>query len=145
MTLANWPYAYRTWPRACGWLLGLCLLLSGCGPGNMSPVAGTVKYDDGSPVIGGEVSLHPIDDPQLPSPVGYIQPDGSFKLFTRKPGDGVRQGKYKVVVAPPTDDYGPKNPRPIDPKFSDPNTSGIQFEVQPGDNVLTISVTRPKK
>jgi hypothetical protein len=111
----------------------------------MAPVTGTVRYDDGTPVTGGEVTLHPADDPKLPTGVAYIQPDGRFAVFTEKPGDGVRTGKYKVGVAPPTDDYGPRNPRPIDPKFADPATSGITFEVKPGPNTLDVTVTRPKK
>lgn len=129
-------------------LAALVLGLSGfvgCGPSeNMGAVNGTVKYEDGSPVAGGEVSLHPIDDPMIPSPIGYIQPDGSFTLFTEKPGDGARVGAYHVAVAPPPDDYGPKHPRPIAPKFANPETSGIDFEVKPGANTLSITVTRPK-
>jgi hypothetical protein len=111
----------------------------------MAPVTGKVTYPDGSPATGGEVSLHHVDDPNVPSPVGYIQPDGTFTLFTEKPGDGVAVGKYKVAVASPTDDYGPKNPRPIDLKFADPKTSGIEFEVKPGANTLDVTVTRPQK
>ena len=130
------------WPGR-GFLLALGLAAAGCGGPNLAPVPGRVVYDDGSPVTGGEVSLHPADDPTVPSPVGYVKPDGSFALFTDRPGDGVRPGRYKVAVAPPTDDYGPKNPRPIDPKFAHPDRSGFEFEVKPGDNTLDLTVTRP--
>jgi hypothetical protein len=128
-----------------GSLAAILVAACGCGSPDMAAVTGTVKYEDGSPVTGGEVILHPTDDPNLTSPLGYIQPNGTFALFTSRPGDGVRIGRYKVAVTPPTDDYGPKNPLPIDTKFANPNTSGIEFEVKPGSNTLDITVHRPRK
>jgi hypothetical protein len=126
--------------------LALVLLpLTGCGPGNTAPVSGTVAYDDGSPVTGGEIILHPVDDAKATSPIAYIRPDGTFEVFTAKPGDGARVGKYRVTVTPPTDDYGPRNPLPIDRKFGDPATSGFECEVVPGPNTLTLKVHRPKR
>jgi hypothetical protein len=119
------------------------LAAGGCGPAGRATVTGTVRYSDGSPVTSGEVLLYPADDPAAPSPVGHIQPDGSFALFTDRPGDGAPVGRYTVTVAPLGDEYNARNPRPIDPKYADPATSGLTYEVKPGTNTLDLTVTRP--
>lgn len=136
----------RPSPRHVVGLVALGLLpLAGCGGPNMAPVTGTVRYEDGQPVTVGGVILSPAGDPNLPSATGDIRPDGTFTLSTAKPGDGAVVGRYHVLVVPPGDDYGPKNPRPIDPRFGDPKTSGIEFEVKPGPNTLPVTVHRPKR
>ncbi len=126
-------------------LLLVPLLLAGCGAADRGLVTGKVTFDDGRPVAAGEVLLTPSEDPSLPAPIGHLQADGTFELFTATPGDGAPLGKYHVLVMPLADDFGPKNPRPIDPKFADPKSSGIEFEILPGESTLNISVHPPKK
>jgi hypothetical protein len=111
----------------------------------MAPVKGKVAFQDGQPVAGGNVILQPADDPNVPSAIGEIQADGTFVMFTSKPGDGARIGRFHVLVQPVQDDYSARNPRPIDLKFSDPKTSGIEFEVKSGENTLNVTVHPPKR
>ena len=82
-----------------------CVVLSilsaalGCGSGDAAvQVTGTVKYADGSPVVGesGSVEFRPTADGKAASAV--IEPDGSFEAMTDKPGDGVLPGQYKVTL-----------------------------------------------
>jgi hypothetical protein len=65
-------------------------------------VSGRVQYTDGSPITGGVrvIRLEPADDTTAEVrkvASGIIAPDGTFEMFTRKPGDGVIAGKYLVT------------------------------------------------
>lgn len=79
--------------------LAMCLAL-GCGAGTASnvQVSGTLKDPAGAAVTGesGMVVFHPVGEGQPAS--GAVGADGAFTLMTRKPGDGVAPGKYKVVL-----------------------------------------------
>jgi hypothetical protein len=86
-------------------VIGLCLiLLPGCGKKGLElvPAGGTLKYADGSPVTGEVVVVRfePTDagkEHRVAS--ADVQPDGSFQLYTVKPGDGATPGKFKAVVS----------------------------------------------
>ena len=85
-------------------VVGLALAV-GCSRGRRTyQVAGRVQYKDGSPITGGVRVVH--FEPTRSSTaeirkaaVGEIGTDGSFAMFTRKPGDGVIPGKYAVTFA----------------------------------------------
>ncbi|MBA3481580.1 MAG: hypothetical protein H0T51_07175 [Pirellulales bacterium] len=76
------------------------ILFIGCGGGSeLLPVTGTVKNADGAAVSaeeGGQVLFNP-DGSGTPAS-GIIEKDGSFTMMTQTPGDGVKPGKYKVVL-----------------------------------------------
>jgi hypothetical protein len=78
---------------------------------------------------------------------GTLQPDGTFRLGTNRPGDGAPPGKYRVLVVPRglTEAEAAKRPPIIDRKFEKFETSGLTLEVKPGANELLITVTKPKK
>jgi hypothetical protein len=65
-------------------------------------VSGKVHYKDGSPITGATraVRFEPTQSSSATikkSASGVIAEDGSFEMFTRKPGDGVIPGKYAVT------------------------------------------------
>jgi hypothetical protein len=67
--------------------------------GNLLTVTGTVRFADGSPIVadqGGMILFMP--DGGGKTPTGEVQADGAFTMMTEKPGDGVKPGKYKVVL-----------------------------------------------
>lgn len=77
----------------------LCVALGasfcvGCGDNGMSQVTGVVTLD-GAPLTTGRVQFFPTEG--YPSK-GDIQPDGSYELSTKEPGDGVKPGEYRVTV-----------------------------------------------
>lgn len=78
--------------------------VAGCNRGpKMVQVRGKVLNQDGTPITKGirEISFEPMADTTAVmrrTAVGQIQDDGSFELFTRRPGDGVLPGKYSVVI-----------------------------------------------
>jgi hypothetical protein len=75
---------------------------SGCGGREAYQISGRAQYKDGSPITGGVrvIRLEPTQDTTAEirkAASANIAPDGSFELFTRRPGDGVIPGKYAVV------------------------------------------------
>jgi hypothetical protein len=89
---------------AAGLALGFVVVV-GCGGGNEAyQVSGRAQYKDGSPITGGVriIRLEPTQDSTAKirkAASGMIAEDGSFEMFTRKPGDGVYAGKYAVTFS----------------------------------------------
>jgi hypothetical protein len=85
-------------------LMGL-VLVGGCNHGpKMVQVKGTVHNKDGSVPKAGVAVVR--FEPTLDSKAeirkgasGSIQSDGSFEVWTRKPGDGIYVGQYDVTFA----------------------------------------------
>jgi hypothetical protein len=126
-------------------VLILSVGVAGCGNG-LSPVTGRVVFEDGSPLDEGIVICEMQDGGKPVMARGSIQADGTFRLGTEKPGDGVKPGKYRVLVVPRgrTQAEASVLPPIIDHKFEKFETSGIEFEVKEGKNELPITVTKPK-
>ena len=124
-------------------VIGLLLGAVGCGD-SLYPVRGRVTYPDGSPVAEGIVVFERIGQENLSTPRGEIGPDGSYEIGTSKPGDGALAGKYRVLVAPKYDPNAADRPAkqpPIDRRYSDFKTSGLEVEVKPGRNEIPLQVT----
>jgi hypothetical protein len=119
------------------------IALSGCGAG-MQPVRGTVKLPDGKPAAGSQVVFEGGPDGKKVSARGDVQGDGSFELSTYKPGDGVPPGRYKVQVnPPPMVNAEAAYVSPFNAKYSNFQTSGLEFEVKAGQrNEFPIQVTK---
>jgi hypothetical protein len=129
------------------WLLVafLVVAVSGCGSGRYR-VAGTVTYEDGSPLTEGTVAGEATIDGKLVAVQGNVHRDGSFTWGTEKPCDGAYPGTYRVIVLPRAlgDSEISQGMEPdVDPKFTNYQTSGINFEVKAGRNKLDIKVSKP--
>ena len=83
--------------------LAVALLpLVGCGGRTAYEVSGRVQYKDGSPITGGVRMIHlePAENTTAEirkMATGEIAEDGTFTMYTRKPGDGVIPGIYLVI------------------------------------------------
>jgi hypothetical protein len=122
--------------------LMIVLAFAGCG-GGMQPVRGKVTLPDGKPAANSQVVFEGPIGGEIVSARGDVQADGSFELSTVQPGDGVPAGKYRVQVNPPpmVDPEAPQR-APFHPKFSDFNSSGLEFEVKAGGNDFAIQLTK---
>ena len=121
--------------------------VAGCGDGRYA-VHGRVVYEDGTPLTEGIVIGEKVEGDRRVKAQGSVKSDGTFSWGTLVPGDGAEPGKYRVVVVPPAvgERAAEKGVLPaIDLKFSNPQTSGIDFEVKPGKNELNITVTKPTR
>jgi hypothetical protein len=133
--------------RVLRWSWLLVVLAAGTGCGRMNSVSGKVTFDDGAPVPGGLVVFESKDQEPAITARAEIQPDGSYRLGTHKPGDGAPAGVYRVLIAPPP----PEDPRdrfappPFEERYTDFRTSGLEFEVKSGSNELPIQLKRNPK
>ena len=139
--------------RYAFFLMGLPLVLAaGCGGGpKLYPVKGHVAYKgggDASVLAKGMVIFEPAEEgmPNI-SPRAIIGEGGSFEMTTPSDGDGVRPGKYKILVNPPPffaknreESFNP--PILIDESFRDFKTSGLEINVTGPVNDFTITVSK---
>ncbi len=134
---AHWSFGH--------WSLVIAVIgcFSGCG-GGLAPVSGTVKLADGKPAAGSQVVFEGGPEGKKVSARGDVREDGSFELSTFKPGDGVPPGKYKVQVnPPPMVNAEAAYVSPFNSKYSNFETSGLEFEVKSGQrNEFPIQVTK---
>jgi hypothetical protein len=110
-----------------------------------SDVSGTVTLD-GSPVGPGTVVFAPTDDKSNPA-TGLVEVDGDYFLRSNRIR-GLPPGHYKVSVSVVHYDpvaAGQRSTKPgkqITPrKYADPSTSGLEYDVEPGNNSIDIDLT----
>lgn len=112
------------------------------------PVRGTVYYR-GSPLAGAYVAVTRIDQEGQTGPRGFstnaiTEGDGSFQGSTYKGFDGLPAGKYTATVVqsrPFLNPDGTPGPNILPAKFAKAATSGLTFEVKPGeDNEIVLDL-----
>jgi hypothetical protein len=125
-------------------IVGLSIV--GCShSGFNSQVSGRVTLD--GKTIGPGVVVFAATEAGKGNPAhGTIQPNGSYTLATANAA-GLNPGKYKVsvsVIDEPPPPPGVRNmtlgKQLVPEKFTDVNTSGLQFEVTPGNNTINIEL-----
>jgi hypothetical protein len=132
---------------ACG-AVGL-LVVTSCEPGppKVYPVKGIiVNKGKGSvkDVVGYNVQLQSMTDP-TEMPGGTVGEDGTFVLYTRWGGkvvEGAKAGTYKAwLEQAPLE--GRKPPPPVIPvRYTNADTSGLEFTIEPRANEITIEIDR---
>lgn len=124
----------------------LTILFLGCGGNQPQPVQGKIVFSDATPakdLAGYTVSIDSVE--QNVSATGVVRPDGTFQVGTNAPDDGALPGKYRVSLTPPEPPLDQPAPKPIiDPKYSKTSTSGLEVEIKPGVNPVTLTVERAK-
>jgi len=132
-----------------GWIPLLAILAFGCGSRITATVNGQLVYPDGTPAKGLEGHVVIFEgvgpDGKNYSANGVVNAQGEFELTTEKPGDGAPIGLCKVMIARRQIDAERTAPAVIDRKFESFDTSGLEFEVKPGANRPTLTVTPLKK
>src|SRR4051812_46698711 len=156
MFLSSIPQHFRFWQQflhatlpmnRCAIILlaALCLTFNGgCSSSGLYSVTGKVTDQTGQPIeglTGSEVSF----EGGSSSSVGEIKPDGSFTLYTNKPGDGVPPGDYKVYFPRRRIDSEREAPQSIEAKFEKPETSGFEVKVEPKSNKFEFKLNRAGK
>lgn len=129
-------------------LLFILSLLTGCSDKPKTyPVTGTVKFADGTPLVGGTVEFRNITDDiaKQVNARGEIGPDGKYQLTTFQPNDGAIAGEHQVCVFPPANNV-PGNfnteppPNPLQRKFMAYDTSELKCTVKTEPNVYDVNV-----
>lgn len=128
----------------------LSILIAGCNPSGLYPVSGKVVDESGNAIPGLEKSNY-VMFAQVPdglsSSMGEINADGSFTLFTNKPGDGVLPGDYFVYLPRKHIDPEKAMPQVIVGKFESLDHSGWTKTVEKKRNhfELKVAVVQPAK
>jgi hypothetical protein len=125
-------------------VVGILAAISGCNDGKaMGRVRGKVFFKDGSVPHGGVcvVSLLPAEGTTAVVKKGAssaIEPDGSFDMMTRQPGDGAYYGDYVVTF---TIVKGPMDPTSlILPKYSSKTDTPYKLKVDGNKEDLRYEV-----
>jgi len=130
--------------------LSVALLVAtiGCSNGNPKTyeVTGFVRFPDGRPLTSGTIEFQSMDHELQIGATSEIDENGEFELGTFEVDDGAIEGRHRVVVVS-SHEIGTGAERPgliepskLHPRFSDFNTSGLEYEVKPGKNEFTIPV-----
>jgi hypothetical protein len=130
---------------SCSLALAAGLFLTGCGHKEIYPVHGRIVDPQGAPVAGLEGGAVEFQSMEAKSSAnGSIDAAGQFTLTTKQAGDGAHVGKNRVAITKPY--FGPERPAPqvIDPKYENPDTSGLEVTVEPKDNEVTLTVELAK-
>ena len=119
-------------------------VVCGCGSGKY-PVRGKVTLEGGTPLTRGMVVFESLDGTQ--GARGMIQPDGRYELSSASAGDGVRPGRYRVLVSALdlTDVPDEQKTLPFDVKYTRFQTSGLEVEVKARKNDVPIALSRPAR
>jgi hypothetical protein len=134
--------------RTIALVFGLGLLLTsapGCDGSRLYPVEGTVVFPDGEAVTGlagANVEFDPVGGKE--GARGEVQPDGSFRLGTNKPGDGAAPGEYRVSIQPPLPALDRPAPRVLDRRYENVTTSDLRVTIKAETNRIRLQLERPK-
>lgn len=124
-------------------LIAVVLVSAGCGNRQTAQVSGVARYTDGTAIEGAvtNINFNPAIDSTAEirkGATGYLEPDGSFTMMTRKKGDGVFLGKYNVVfsvLSNPIDQdsslvadkYSGREESPFEPIVVDRDITDLEF------------------
>ena len=127
-------------------VLLVAAILTGCGGGGVQ-LRGTVTFEDGSPVTSGTVVF---DSGTIVSR-GDIQSDGTYRLSTERPGDGIPPGTYtvylintEVMEEVPTADgsFTDRTIQTVAPQFTSRAASDITVTVDSSTRTFDFQVQR---
>ena len=127
-----------------------CLLLSGCSDNLPThKVVGTVEFPDGTKPKFGDIEFY---SEQLKiNAHGEINRDGTFTVSTYEKGDGAVAGPQKIIIMQQVGNYLNAKSQIkvkhdhgslIDRKHFDYRTSGLNCEIEPGENQVRLIVER---
>ena len=132
--------------QRCIWtcLFAVTIVASGCNQSeNIYPVSGTIVFEDGSPVMFGDIEFQAFQEPI--NARGKIQRDGSFQVGTRSSSDGAVVGEHKVVIVQTVTnhfnlDVVHDHGHVVDPMYSNYQTTDLTVEVKPEKNQIKLVV-----
>lgn len=124
-------------------LLILLAGMLGCGD-ELHPVEGQLVWEDGQPAkeLDGSM-LYFVSSEHHTTSRSIVQNGGRFELTTNEPEsqgvDGVPPGVHQVYII-----ANDSANAPIDSRFRDPDTSGLEVTVPPSDGQLELKIARSK-
>ena len=127
-----------------------CMLLSGCSDNLPThKVLGTIEFSDGTKPKFGDVEFY--SDQFKINAHGKINRDGTFSVSTYDDGDGAVAGPQKIIIMQQVGNYlNAKSQLKIkhdhgsliDKKYFDYRKSGLECEIEPGENHVHLVVEK---
>ena len=132
----------RPMPKGiAGVMLGL-LACGGCGNSDRATVSGHMQRADGSPVVLARVIAHCTENAK--TAYGTTDSEGYFEMAFGSEEEGLLPGTYAVYLIEDRGVVEGQMQRTISRKYSNPQTSGLSFEIGPGqDEVFDITADPP--
>ncbi|MCA9259900.1 MAG: carboxypeptidase regulatory-like domain-containing protein [Planctomycetales bacterium] len=128
-------------------MLIVTILLSaavGCGSKEGGVVGGTLKLQDGTPLVKARVTARDPSTGKWGS--GVTDDQGAFVLGTETPGEPLPPGTYQLMVKEDRGDWDNPAPPKISDKYSTGSQSGVQFTIDgSGDQQLDLTLDGPGK
>lgn len=116
-----------------------CLLLSGCGDGNV-PLSGRVTFEDGIPLQCGTVTFC---NDAFQQARGNIDPNGYYTVGFLHEKDGLPPGNYRIFITGTNETSDDSIvPVMIAAQYGDPNTSGLTVNVNSKTKTHDIHLKR---
>lgn len=124
-------------------LLLMVAALGGCSGPNIGPIAGTVRFEDGSPVQSGSIEFRSLENGRRYA--SRIDPNGRFEPMDASNRAGLPPGEYEVVVvqivltedlAAEDHTHGTTVPR----RYADYYTSNLRSWVQADQSTVEIEL-----
>lgn len=130
----------------CLGLVAVAAILVGCGESKV-PVSGAITLS-GEPLGDVRVIFQGSE-----GKFGFANVDssGQFQVTSEKPGDGIPAGSYQIGVTPISpaseqpsgqEDYSAPPPAKFSEKYFNPDTSGLNVQVEPGMGPITLELTQ---
>ena len=119
--------------------------IAGCGASKVQ-VAGKLVWADGKPateLANGQIIFESSET--RTSARGVIQPDGTFRINTEGPNDGVMPGIYNLAIIehrPAPEGTTKLPPQHLPDNYYSFTTSGLTVTVSNGRNEPTVTVNR---
>ena len=132
-------------------LLLLLVACVGCGSGQLPThaVEGSVKFEDGTTVMFGDIEFFSVD--HKINARGKINRDGTFTVGTYAENDGAVEGRHQIVIQQMTGSYltakyndqiKHDHGELIDSAYFDYRTSGLECTISPGTNEVELTVKK---
>lgn len=118
--------------------------LLGCGGGpDTAQVSGKVLFKDGTAPKGGVCAIQFLPATDTTAEIrkaasGDIREDGTFEVYTRKPGDGIFIGKYDVTFA--VWESPMSSVSLIDAKYTKPSTTPFHVTIDDDADDLSFEI-----
>jgi hypothetical protein len=123
----------------------IALFCLGCTEPKYFPVRGTIVDETGKPLTelaGANISFESLEKPV--SAVAEVRADGSFSMTTETSDDGCLPGEHRVTIGRVFLSADRPLPPVINPKYENPETSGLKVTVEKKSNDIKLQVERVK-
>lgn len=119
-------------------VLGHCV---GCGAADGAKVSGTVKLQNGQPVVKARVTVR--NDATGEWASGITNSEGFYSLGKESTSERLSSGEYRVTIIEDQGDWDHPSPPKISNKYTRPETSDLLLKVESGGSQTLDIVVDP--